>query len=198
MATIAGIVLAAGASLRMGRPKQLLPYRGTTLLNFVIATAEASRLDHVVVVTGANADAIVDSLETKRATVTNNPDFQLPNMVSVVCGAEAVDADAFLTLPADTPGITVDVINAVIDRWRAKAPWATITSYRGGSGHPFVLSRDALHEAADVEGPKVLWRFLAYDDSGRVLRVGIDRSPPADVNTPEDYEALLEEDDGAS
>ena len=48
---IAGIVLAAGSAMRMGEPKQLLPYRGSTLLNVVLASAEASRLDHVVVVT---------------------------------------------------------------------------------------------------------------------------------------------------
>lgn len=191
MAPIAGIVLAAGSSLRMGEPKQLLPYRGTTILNVVIANAEASRLDHVVVVTGANATAIGDTLVTERAVVVHNEDFQQPNMVSVVVGSRAVDADAFLTLPADMPGITTEVIDAVIDRWSAESPWAAMTEYRDRSGHPFLLSRAALAEAAAVEGPKVLWRFLGYDKTGRVVRVEIDRRAPADVNTPEDYRALV-------
>lgn len=194
MATIAGIVLAAGASLRMGAPKQLLAYRGTTLLNFVIATAEASKLDRVVVVTGANAGGIGDSISVERAVVVHNPDFELPNMASVVVGARAVEAEAFVTLPADTPGITVGVIDAVVERWRSEAPWAAVTEYQDRSGHPFLLSRAALDDAAAVEGPKVLWRFLGYDDSGRVIRIMVDEMAPPDINTPADYEALLGED----
>lgn len=190
---VAGIILAAGSSLRMGQPKQLLPYRGTTILNFVIATAEASRLDDVVVVTGANAPAIGDTLVTERALVIHNEEFQQPNMVSVVVGSRAVDADAFLTLPADMPGITTAVIDALIDRWLTDSPWAAMTEYRDRSGHPFLLSRAALAEAAAVEGPKVLWRFLGYDESGRVVKVVIDLMAPADINTPADYEELIAE-----
>lgn len=191
MTKIAGIVLAAGSSLRMGEPKQLLRYRGKTLLNHVIATAEASRLDYVVVVTGANARAVEDSIEPERATVVHNPDFQMPNMASVVVGARSVDADAFLTLPADIPGISAEVINAVIDWWTAQAPWAALTEYADGAGHPYLLSRAALDEAVDVEGSKVLWRMLAYDDSGRVSRVTVAHSAPTDINTPEDFETFL-------
>ena len=136
MAAIAGIVLAAGSATRMGEPKQLLPYRGSTLLNVVIASAEASRLDHVVVVTGANAEEVGASLVTERATVIFNPDFHR-------------------------------------------------------ASHPFLLSRAALDEAAKVEGPKVLWRMLSYDDSGRVARVTVAQTAPRDINTPQDYEAFL-------
>jgi len=191
--SIAGIVLAAGASMRMGEPKQLLRYRGRTLLNHVIATAEASRLDHVVVVTGANAQAVEDSIEAERATVVHNPDFQMANMASVVVGASSVDAEAFLTLPADMPGISAEVIDAVIDCWAAQAPWAALTEYEDRPGHPYLLSQAALDEAADVEGPKVLWRMLVHDDSGRVTRVTVAQSAPRDINTPEDFEALLAE-----
>lgn len=193
MATIAGIVLAAGASVRMGQPKQLLSYRGKTLLNHAIATAEASQLDAVVVVTGAYAAAIEDSIIAEWAIVVHNPDFERPNMVSVVLGAEAVDADAYVTLPADTPGITVEVIDAVVDLWQAEEPWAAITEYRDRSGQPYLLSREALDEAAGMDGTKVLWRLLTSDESDRVVRVMVDLPAPADVNTPEDYQALLDE-----
>ncbi len=194
MASIAGIVLAAGSSLRMGEPKQLLRYRGRTLLNHVIATAEASRLDHVVVVVGANAQAVEDSIETERATVVFNPDFQQRNMASVVAGARSVDAEAFLTLPADMPQITTDIINTVIDWWTAKSPWAALTDYEDRASHPYLLSRAAVDEAAETEGPKVLWRLLSYDDSGRVTRVAIAGPAPRDINTPADFAALLIDD----
>jgi len=191
MTTVVGIVLAAGSALRMGEPKQLLPYRGSTLLNVVIANAEASRLDHIVVVTGANAQAVEDSIVAERATVVFNPDFQLPNMASVVCGARSVNGDAFVTLPADMPGISAEVINAVIDWWEAQSPWAAMASYLDRAGHPFLLSRAALDEAAEVAGPKVLWRMLSYEGSGRVTRVTVAETAPRDINTPQDYEAFL-------
>jgi CTP:molybdopterin cytidylyltransferase MocA len=110
-------------------------------------------------------------------------------MASMVRGARSVDAEAFLTLPADVPGISADVIDAVIDWWEAQSPWAAMTEYGDRPGHPYLLSRAALDEAAEVEGPKVLWRMLSYDD--RVTRVTISRAAPRDINTPEDYEALL-------
>lgn len=191
MTRLAGIVLAAGSSLRMGEPKQLLQYRGRTLLNHVIATAEASRLDHVVVVIGANAQEVRDSIEAERASIVYNPDFQMPNMASVIAGARSVDAEAFLTLPADMPGITAEVINAVIDWWTAQSPWAALTTYQDRAGHPYLLSRAALDEAAAIEGPKVLWRLLSYDDSGRVTRVTVAAAAPRDINTPEDFKAFL-------
>lgn len=193
MTKVAGIVLAAGSSLRMGEPKQLLRYRGKTLLNHVIATAESSRLDQVVVVIGANAQAIEDSIEAERASVVHNPDFRMPNMASVVVGAGSVDAEAFLTLPADMPDISAEVINAVIDRWAEQSPWAVLTEYQDRAGHPYLLSPAALEEAAEVEGSKVLWRMLSHDESGRVARVTISGAAPRDINTPDDFEALLAE-----
>jgi CTP:molybdopterin cytidylyltransferase MocA len=66
-----------------------------------------------------------------------------------------------------------------------------LTEYEDRAGHPYLLSRAALDEAAEVEGPKVLWRLLSYDDSGRVTRVTVSRSAPRDINTPEDFEAFV-------
>ena len=66
-----------------------------------------------------------------------------------------------------------------------------MTAYLDRASHPFLLSRAALDEAAEVEGPKVLWRMLADDDSGRVTRVTVAQTAPRDINTPQDYEALL-------
>jgi CTP:molybdopterin cytidylyltransferase MocA len=112
-------------------------------------------------------------------------------MASVVRGAESVEADAFLTLPADMPGISAEVIDTVIDWWEAESPWAAMTAYLDRASHPFLLSRAALDEAAEVEGPKVLWRMLGDDDSGRVTRVTVAQTAPRDINTPQEYEALL-------
>src|SRR5207253_5508497 len=70
----AGVVLAAGSSTRMGSPKQLLPIDGRPLLELVVARACASSLDEVLVVLGANADAILGRIDLGRAAVVRNPD----------------------------------------------------------------------------------------------------------------------------
>jgi len=188
---IVGVVLAAGAATRMGTPKQLMPYRGIPLLQHAVDAAEGSQLDRVVVVTGAYADDVEGELRTARATTVRNPDFRRGNMSSLECGALAApNAGAYLLLMGDHPHVEREVIDAMVALWRDEQPWGAVTSYRDRVAHPFLLSRAALDEAITIGGPKLLWRLLAEDGTGRVVRVQIDRDAPLDVNTPQDYDEL--------
>jgi molybdenum cofactor cytidylyltransferase len=190
---VVGVVLAAGAATRMGRPKQLLPYRGRALIQHAVDTAEASRLDRVIVVTGAYADDVEGELRTARAFTVRNPDFRRGNMSSLECGAMAAStADAYLLLMGDHPDVPLEVIDTMVQLWRAEQPWGAVAVYRDQIAHPFLLSRAALDEAIAVGGPKLLWRLLAEDATGRVVRVAFDLDPPCDVNTPADYDLLIE------
>ena len=192
--TLVGIVLGAGESARMGRPKQLLPLGGTTLLNFVVARAERSRLDRVVVVTGANASEVEAHLELSRASVARNPAYRRGNMSSLATGAADVsEAGAVLLLMGDMPGVDVEVIDRFADLWRDEQPWAAVASYRDGVAHPFMLSAPALEAALPLDQPKALWTFLVAEPAGEVRHLEIDRPRPRDVDTPADYEALLAE-----
>ena len=89
-----------------------------------------------------------------------------------------------MLLMGDNPGVTVAVIDALVERFTRDRPWAAVTAYDDRIAHPFVLSRDALNEAASGEGPKLLWRLLAEDTTGRVLRVATAGPAPLDVNIP--------------
>ena len=191
-ALVVGVVLAAGAAERMGKAKQLLPYKGAILLQHALDAAEASRLDGVVVVTGAYADEVEAALQVDRAMTVRNPDFRRGNMSSLEVGAAAApQADAVMLLMGDHPGVEVAVIDEMVELWRRRRPWAVVTAYRERVAHPFVLSREALDESVRIGGPKLLWRLLAEDQTGRVLRIEVDTSAPADVNSPEDYRSLL-------
>jgi molybdenum cofactor cytidylyltransferase len=192
--TLVGIVLAAGESVRMGRPKQLLPFEGATLLNFVITQAERSRLDEVVVVTGANAEEVEDQVDLSRAVVARNPDYRRGNMSSLATGAGVVpDADAVLLLMGDMPGVDTAVIDRFVDLWRDEQPWAAVAAYQDGMGHPFLLSAPALEAALELIQPKALWTFLVAEPGGDVRHLDVAGLRPRDVDTPEDYEALLAE-----
>lgn len=192
--TLVGIVLAAGESARMGRPKQLLPFRGTTLLNFVVAQAERSRLDQVVVVTGANASEVEGHLDLSRASVARNPDYRRGNMSSLARGVDVVpDAGAVLVLMGDMPGVDAEVIDRFVDLWHAEQPWAAVAAYRDGIAHPFLLSAPGLVTALELQQPRALWTFLVAEPAGDVRHLDIEGLRPRDVDTPEDYEALLGE-----
>lgn len=191
MSSVAGIILAAGAAERMGDLKQLLLHQGIALLQHVVNVAEASRLDQIVVVTGAHGDEVEASLRLDRATTTRNRDFRRGNMSSLERGAKAAaDADALILLMGDHPGMRVEVVDQMVALWIESRPWAAVTAYSDRLAHPFLLSRPALDEATALGGPKLLWRLLAEDDTERVVHLPVEHPAPIDVNTPADYDRL--------
>ncbi|MFV1960954.1 MAG: NTP transferase domain-containing protein [Acidimicrobiia bacterium] len=188
---VAGIILAAGAALRMGEPKQLLLYRDKPLVQAVVDVAEASRLDEIVVVTGAYGDRVEAALRRGRATTVRNPDPTGGNMSSLEIGVGAApDADAVVVLVGDQPGVDPEVVNGLINLWHGKRPWAAVTQYDDRVAYPFLLSDQALREAIEIGGPKLLWKLLAQDESPRVVRFRVATPAPLDVNTPEDFDRL--------
>src|SRR4051812_45945036 len=102
------VVLAAGGSARLGRPKQLLPYLGQTLVEHAVRTAIASGAAQVVVVVGADAEAVRKTLSGLRLRIVENPEWQSGMASSIRCGISALDpglSSAVIAL-ADQPRIT--------------------------------------------------------------------------------------------
>ncbi len=194
MAAITGVILAAGASERMGRPKLLLPFGDTTILGSTIEAVEASRLDRVVIVTGFGGESIEASIEAQRSMVVTNPDFRRGNMSSLLTGVDAdPGADAFVLVPGDLPTIRTSVIDAMVELWEERAPWAAVTVYDGRPAHPFLLSAVAVEELRPFPGEKVLGRLFIDAEDERVQRLEVAGNVPKDVNTPEDYRELTGE-----
>jgi molybdenum cofactor cytidylyltransferase len=189
--SVTAVVLAAGASERMGEPKLLLPLRGMTVLNTTLAAVEASRADRVIVVTGANAESVEGSIDAARATITQNPDYRRGNMSSFLTAVAAdPDADAFIVVPGDMPEIRTEVIDAMVELWADQAPWAEVTAYADRIAHPILASRGAVNELTGASGEKVLGRLLIESPDERVVRVDVPYDAPRDVNTPGDYTGL--------
>ena len=189
---VTGVVLAAGAAERMRKPKLLLPFRQTTVLNTTLAAVEASNVDRVIVVTGSNADEVESSIVADRATVVRNPDYRRGNMSSfLTAAAKDPDAAAFILVPGDLPTIRADVVDLMVGLWGEAKPWAAVTAYVDRIAHPLLVSREAVTVAAQTPGQKVLGRLLIEADDDRVVRLVVQAEAPRDVNTPGDYEALL-------
>jgi molybdenum cofactor cytidylyltransferase len=194
MSSVTGVVLAAGASERMGEPKLLLPYRGSTVLNATIAAVEASVVDRVIVVVGFKAEMIETSVEARRAAIVRNLDYRRGNMSSLLTATAAdMEVEAFVLVPGDLPTIRTEAIDSMIELWAEEKPWAAVTEYSDRVAHPFLLSRTAVESMKEMTGEGVLGRMLIESSDDRVVRLSVARDAPLDVNTAEDYVELLRE-----
>jgi molybdenum cofactor cytidylyltransferase len=188
-----GIVLGAGASRRLGRPKQTLPFGDTTLLGYALREAEASALERVVLVVGGAADEALAGVEPSRATVARNDSYGTGCASSLLAGLDAAgEAEAIMLLLGDMPGVGAATIDEVMAAWERERPWAAVTSYRGERGHPFVFAQSAFGELRALHGDKAVWKLIEQDPA-KVLDIPIDRALPRDVDTWDDYEVVLRE-----
>lgn len=188
---LSGLILGAGGSTRLGQPKQLLPFQGTTLLGWVVAQAEgATALDEVVVVLGRAAEEIRSRMAFGRARVVENPVFGEGCSSSYRAGIGALDrrAEAVMVLLGDQPGVDRAIIERVAEAWRRDGGRIALASYLGKRGHPMLFARDLFDRLVGLQGDKAAWKIVdAYPEW--VREVPLDCSLPADVDTWADYEA---------
>jgi len=188
--TVCGIVLGAGSSRRLGRPKQTLQLGDTTLLGRVVGDVEASGLDRVIVVVGGAEGEARAGLDTQRAEVVSNSAYARGCASSLLAGLDAAgECDAVMLLLGDMPGVDAAVIDLACSDWDRHRPWASVTTYRGQPGHPFVFSADTFPTLRDLHGDKAVWKILDAQPD-RVRHVPVDRPLPADVDTWDDYLAV--------
>lgn len=186
-----GIVLGAGASRRLGRPKQTLVFGDTTLLGWTLRNVEASGLDRVVLVVGGAADDVLAGLRPARAEVVRNDSYGTGCASSLLAGLDAAGScDAVMLLLGDMPGIDPEVIDGVRMAWDRQRPWGAVTSYRGILGHPFVFSAAAFDTLRGLHGDKAVWKVVDSQPD-LVERIPVDQPLPLDVDTWEDYELTL-------
>ena len=191
-ATVSGLVLAAGGSSRLGQPKQLLPYRGTILLDWVVRTvAAAESLDQMTVVLGGASREVRAQLTLGRARVVENPDFGEGCSSSYQAGLAALDpqAAAVVVVLGDQPGVQTEDIDLLVGEWRRTGATIMATSYRGERGHPLLFSRELFDHLEEMQGDKAAWKILDRHPDW-VRDVTVDRPLPQDVDTWQDYEAV--------
>ncbi|HEU5369487.1 MAG TPA: nucleotidyltransferase family protein [Ktedonobacterales bacterium] len=194
---LTGLVLAAGSSKRLGQPKQLLPFRGTTLLGWTLAQAEASpALDEVLVILGHASETILASVTLRRARPVLNPEFGEGCAASYRTGLAAADprAAGVMILLSDQPGVDVEAIGRVAAAWRAAggshSPMV-VASYQGVPGHPLLFDRQLFPDLAALHGDKAAWKLIdQHPDWVQMVEIG--RPLPKDVDTWADYTALTD------
>ncbi len=192
--SLAGLILAGGASQRMGRAKALLAYQGETFVDRLIGVL-ARHCSPVIVVLGRHAEAIrAGSKRAGQAVLVVNENYVDGQLSSLQCGLAAVPdvAEGVLFLPVDYPAVreaTVAALAAAFER-RAGSP-LVVPRYQGRRGHPVCCSRELIPEflalGRDSQARVVVHRhahetrYVDVDDPGILL----------DVDEPEAYRNLI-------
>lgn len=195
---IAALVLAAGMSRRLGQPKQLLPYQGATLLDATLTMVRDAPFAQRLVTLGGAADEIRTAVDLS-GFVPIASDGHTEGCSSSLVSAlpHLATFDGFVLLLGDQPGVDpasiAHLVGAATD---ADAPIA-ICDYDDSVGHPFWFARSVFGDLMNLHGDKAVWKVIESGDHP-VLRVSIAGPVPRDVDTWDDYEALLANADPAA
>ena len=185
-----GLVLAAGGSVRLGQPKQLLPYRSGTLLGHVLDVSRECPFDQRLCVVGGGGRAVLDAVGFHGIEVIENPAFGegCSSSIAAALGAVSPVCDVLVLMLGDQPGVTSSAVAALL-AGRGDTALA-VCRYDDGRGHPFAFGRSVFRDLATLHGDKGVWKLLDRAGSS-VVDVPVPGSVPLDVDTWEDYHAVL-------
>jgi molybdenum cofactor cytidylyltransferase len=193
---ISAIILAAGASRRLGQPKQLLAYRGETLLNRAIRIASEAGASPVLAVLGADFEQIRGSIESRNVIALHNDHWRQGMGSSIAEGMRALavcapDAESVLLMSCDQPRLTVDHLRALMAAFVSQAsPLIAASAYAGVHGVPAVFPRAAFEELRGLRGDKGA-RSIIDRASCPVVAVEFPGGD-LDIDAPEDLAKLDE------
>lgn len=183
-------MLAGGGSDRLGRPKQLLPYRGATLLDATLQLARSCAFDQLLVTLGGAWQQVRSQVDLSGCDVVENEQFGTgcSSSISAAIGSLDPRAGGVVLLLGDQPGVRPEAVRRLVDG-AATAAFG-VCRYADALGHPLWFGREVLPDLLTLHGDKAVWKLL---ESGRhvVTEVETDGTVPLDVDTWEAYRALL-------
>jgi CTP:molybdopterin cytidylyltransferase MocA len=191
--TVAGLILAAGAGRRLGRPKALVSLHGELLVERAVRTVTASGCEPVLVVLGSHADEVIAGADLGAATTVLAEDWPEGMGASVRAGldaAAALECAAVAVLLVDQPLVSAEAIRRLCDAWRAGAA-AAVATYDGKPRNPVVLDRRTWPAVRASAVGDVGARDWLRRHPDQVVEVACDGTgDPADIDTPTDLTAL--------
>ena len=196
---IPAIVLAAGNSSRMGRPKALLPVDsdGESFLARMIRILIEGGIEDVVVVLGRDADLIRAAVSDPARPVryVDNPayeDGQLSSLLAGLAAVERPDVRAVMVTPVDLPLLEAGTVRTVLAAYRAAGGAAIVRpATQGRHGHPVIFDRRLFQALRDAD-PNVGARSVVQAHLADVVNVDVsDDGAFIDVDTPADYERFV-------
>jgi molybdenum cofactor cytidylyltransferase len=191
MKKVAGLILAAGKSERMGRSKALLPFRGSCFLTHVLTEAVCSNLNDVKVVLGHQAETLLQTLPEIKPKALVNPDYEHGQLSSLQCGLKHLDSaglDGVMVFLIDHPIIHRGLVNQLIHAFSQNDALIVIPSFEYRRGHPMIFGAELFNElvAAPFDQGAV---SVVRKHQREILHLEVDEPGVlVDIDTPEAYE----------
>jgi molybdenum cofactor cytidylyltransferase len=188
----AAVILAGGASRRMGSPKALLEIRGETFADRLIGVFDGF-CSQVVVVLGHDAGRIQKGI-AREARFVVNPDHALGQLTSLQCGLRSIDSkpDAVLFTPVDCPSFSRETVASLLDVFERRRAPAVVPRCDGRHGHPVLIASDLVGEFLALPAGATA-REVIHRHAGHTLYVDVDDPGiNRDVDDPDAYRLLLQ------
>ena len=188
---VAGIIIAAGESKRLGRIKQLLPWSGKPLIEFIIQTALQCKLEPINVILGSNFDQITPFLDDSKVNIIFNRRWKEGKGTSISLGINSLPEriDAALVFVVDQPFLSIQLINALLKVYKLKKADIVAPYIHGIQTNPVLFDRLVFPELKELngkEGGRMIFKKyklekLIWEDEKILL----------DIDTPEDYQKII-------
>jgi molybdenum cofactor cytidylyltransferase len=190
-APVAGIVLAAGSSTRMGRNKMLMELGGQPLVRRAVSAALEAGLDSVLVVLGHEADRVREALAGLPCRTVVNPDHAQGVRLSLQTGVRALPADAAaaVVMLADMPFVTGAMVRAVVERYRQGTAPLVVSEYGDVNAPPTLYDRSLFEELLTMTG-EGCGKQVVKRHKGEAALLAWPEAALSDIDLPEDYERI--------
>jgi molybdenum cofactor cytidylyltransferase len=187
------IILAAGSSERMGKPKQLLPYQGRSLIMHSVLVANEIKIGAPIIVTGAYDELIRNELSTIEADVVHNPEWETGMASSIKTGlyfaCQDGDLESVLITVSDQPFVSAKLYSAIINKKLESKKQIIACRYEDGTvGVPVLFSRSMFNELSNLKGQEGA-RMIIRNHPDLVDIIDFP-SGGIDIDTLEDYNNL--------
>lgn len=185
---LAAVILAAGESKRMGKPKALVSFQGLTFAEHLLAATRLPRVGITRIVVGAHADEIRAKLKIDSSAIVVNPDWpkgQLSSIHAAIRSLPANGTEGLILCPVDHPLVSLAVIAELIKQFDATGKLIALPTYRGKRGHP-VIFRAALYGELLAAAPEVGARAVVWNHAQDIKEVAVDEEGVVmNLNDPE-------------
>ncbi len=189
---IGAVILAAGQSRRMGKPKLILPWGNRTVIEQVVSTLRQAGIDDILLVTGGSREQVEQALVDYKVSFAYNEKYETHEMLtSLQAGILASDPalNALLVVLGDQPAIRSEVFESIVEKYYQEPTSLIIPSYRMRRGHPWLVDKRLWDELLEMPAEKTLRDFLVAHNQDITYVVVDTPTILSDIDTPDDYES---------
>jgi molybdenum cofactor cytidylyltransferase len=195
---IVAVILSAGESSRMGRPKALLPIGGIRFIEKIVSALQATQVEKIFVVLGHNAREMREKISGLPVTILVNEDYRQGQLSSLLVAIREIESrnpgceiEGILVHLVDHPYLSASLVDLMIDRFRESKKLIVIPRYRGRRGHPVIFSRALFAELLKApldQGAKA----VVHAHRAETLEIDTeDEGIIVDIDTPEEYKKYV-------